>query len=154
MVSAGVVAATQDPRLASALATVPSVLNALFQITTVMLFPEVLIKVFVNGYPSAESTLIMLEPCGEPIFPIAAISEPDPMADLPNAVNLLARPSKSFHKVAAPEATSEMISEDLVLALGVELATEVTAAVEDAATATTGDAEEVATGTGATVDEC
>jgi len=147
--SAGDVIAMQEPRLAS---TVPEELvAALFQTTMVMDSPEVFSKVFVNWYPLVESTKIMLEPSGEPMFPIFPTTEPEDSVAVPNSDKLFARPTMSLKRVVA----SEIMLAALVLAAAVvAAATGATDVVVGTAAAMMGEALWVATGAAAVVDVC
>ena len=100
MLKDGVVGAIMAPRLAS---TTPFLSKALFQTMMVMTSFAVLTKVFVYLRSPTESTNIMLDPCGLPMFPALPMISPKALVPTPKEVTLLAMPTMLLHWVVLPE---------------------------------------------------
>jgi len=66
----------------------------LFQITTVMAAPDVLMKVTVKSWPAVLATWIILDPWVSPMFPTWSMPVPDAGVAEPKLVRPLAIPTK------------------------------------------------------------
>lgn len=112
--------ATEGPWYLSTVPPFTSGLEALFQMTTVILSPEVLMKVLVKSKPVVEETKIMLEPSGLPTFPTksSGLSSMMGFVTAPNSVKELERATMEVHhgaSIVIPEAAEAAVVEDAVV---------------------------------------